>query len=201
MEKTKIVLIVSLILIIIFIVGYFLLFTNEEESLQEEKGFFLDYKELEFEEVDRGLTSDFTLIGDCENIDLWVEEELREEDIAINSLEKYEEVLHRVYEKMYERFLQSEGRYDSVDYTYEEFFEICNIFPEIDFSEKTLLGNHSSASGYGAYFEKSVYKDPSKKEVVYDARAIGEGVGEQHFSSMNWIIVPKINPDYNIIFK
>ncbi len=199
MEK-KNTIIIFLILVVVFVVGYLLFLAENEETLSEE-GFFLDYEELGFKEVDRDLTSDSTLILDCERISYWVERELREEDIAINSPEEYEEVLHRVYEKRYEHFLQLEDRYDSVDYTYEEFFEICNTFPDIDFSEKTLLANYSSTSGHGADFKRSVYKDPSKKEVVYETRAIGGGVGDGYFSNMNWVLVTKIPPEYDILFK
>ena len=79
------------------------------------------------------------------------------------------------------------------------------MLPEIDFSQKTLLGKYVSSGGCSVDFKRKVFKyegygrTPNKK-VVYSIDAVKEGDCKKLTFNMNWILVPKISSQYDIEF-
>lgn len=91
---------------------------------------------------------------------------------------------------------------------YKELFDckmshfLCDnfVFPEIDFSQKILLGKYVSW-GCSADISKEVYRDDVNKKIVYSIHIVERGSCERLGMAMNWILIPKIPSDYNIKFK
>jgi hypothetical protein len=73
--------------------------------------------------------------------------------------------------------------------------------PPIDFDEKTLLGIFASGGGCDVDFQREVFRDDNNKEIIYNIKIFSEGTCEAIFSSMNWILIPKIPEDYEVEFS
>lgn len=86
------------------------------------------------------------------------------------------------------------------NYSYDEFLEICNVFPEIDFSQNTILGNHASGTGCSVDFEKHVYRDDENNRILYIVKVIEEGLCEMYGWSRNLITIASVPADYGVEF-
>lgn len=77
------------------------------------------------------------------------------------------------------------------------------LFPSIDFSQKTLLGNWVSGSCAASGFERSVFKDTEKKEIIYSVRIKERNIAcsGPGLYSINLIAIPKVPKGYKVIFK
>ncbi|MFH1607893.1 MAG: hypothetical protein ABIA78_02055 [archaeon] len=73
--------------------------------------------------------------------------------------------------------------------------------PEIDFSKKTLLGNHASGGGCSIDFKKKVYQDDSNKKIIHSVKVVEKGRCDKLGSSMNWVIIQKVPSDYSVEFE
>lgn len=75
------------------------------------------------------------------------------------------------------------------------------ILPQIDFSQKTLLGRYASGSGCSVDFIRTINKDDSRKKIVYAINVKKDGLCEKLGFSMNWILIPKIPSNYTVEFQ
>ena len=73
--------------------------------------------------------------------------------------------------------------------------------PEIDFSQKTLLGKYAQGGGCSIDFKKKVYRDDSNKKIIYSIYVIEKGGCAKVGFDGNWILIPKIPSDYNVEFE
>lgn len=75
-------------------------------------------------------------------------------------------------------------------------------FPQVDFSQKTLLGKWASGSCAARGFEKTVIKDDAKKEIVYSVKVLERNMAcsGPGLESMNLVAIPKIPKNYKVIF-
>lgn len=81
--------------------------------------------------------------------------------------------------------------------------DFCKDFklPPIDFSQYTLLGKYTEGGGCSIDFKRNVAWDDANKKVAYSIDIIEIGACMKLAVSMNWILVPKIPPNYNVIFE
>jgi hypothetical protein len=93
-------------------------------------------------------------------------------------------------------------RYQSIPgMSYEEFIATCNVFPDVDFSQYSVLGYHATGTGRSVTFEKHVYRDDQNKAILYELTVVEEGVCEKDFNNRNLILVPRIPSDYIVDFS
>lgn len=116
------------------------------------------------------------------------------------------EFLHlpRRLQKVTEFVIKTQDEYQSLLRFKTQFdFVECKNFtlPEIDFSQKTLLGMYADGGGCDIEFEKKVFRDDRKKEYRYIVTIIETGTCLKMGLSMNWITVPKIPDDYKVVFE
>jgi len=74
-------------------------------------------------------------------------------------------------------------------------------FPAIDFNEYILLGKGVSGGGCSYNVNKNVLKEGARKEVIYQIEFEGIGNCGKAISVNNFILVPNIPSDYEIIFE
>lgn len=79
-------------------------------------------------------------------------------------------------------------------------FDNGNTFDDIDFKQYTLLGKYAREN-CKATFERNVSKDDSQKKIFYNLKIKQCGKCETNWESMNWVLVPKIPENYNVIFN
>jgi len=73
--------------------------------------------------------------------------------------------------------------------------------PNIDFTQRTVLGKYRDGGGCKIEFIRKVCKNESKKIIKYVTKVKEEGGCDMLGYSMNWIVVPKIPKGYNIVFE
>jgi len=73
--------------------------------------------------------------------------------------------------------------------------------PPIDFSQYTLLGKYAYGGGCSVNLERRVYKDEANKRIIFSIRVIEKGPCDVLVGRMNWVLIPKIPSDYEVIFK
>ncbi|UFH56250.1 hypothetical protein [Spirosoma sp. KNUC1025] len=91
--------------------------------------------------------------------------------------------------------------YFSYDTTQHSLNSPCrNYKPEpIDFSRYTLLGNYASG-GCNVAFTRTVERDEHARQYVYTVKVREAGFCKKLEYSMNWVLVPKLQPGYRVAF-
>ncbi len=75
------------------------------------------------------------------------------------------------------------------------------LLPSIDFSKQTLLGRLSTCVGCNTRYNRTVEKNDAQQQYIYTIEIEECGGCEIENISMNWVLVPKIDDDYTIIYK
>lgn len=84
---------------------------------------------------------------------------------------------------------------------YQLFKNTCDTLPDsLDFSIYTLIGYYASGFGCNVNFHKDFQMDESAKKCYYTIQIEECGECSTEEFSMNWIIVPKVEDDYEIIY-
>lgn len=74
--------------------------------------------------------------------------------------------------------------------------------PSIDFQEKTLLGKLTAVNAVcSVNYEREVFADSDHKEYLYKITITKQSGCTNNFASMNWITVPKMPADYNVVYE
>lgn len=98
--------------------------------------------------------------------------------------------------------LENPEKFSSLpELSYEEYFEICNVFPGINFSKYSLLGFHASGTGCSVSFKKNIYQNDKDLTILYQLQVIEIGDCKTTIYDRNLILVPKIPVDYEVIFQ
>lgn len=125
--------------------------------------------------------------------------------VATRTQNEYTSNIDSLYSEGYAVFQENlaafPDTYQSIpNYSYDEFLEICNVFPEIDFSQNTILGNHASGTGCSVDFEKHVYRDDENNRILYIVKVIEEGLCEMYGWSRNLMTIASVPSDYSVEF-
>ena len=167
----------------------------------------MPYSELVLEELDREVLTSLGISG-CRLADLrpfgW--KEVDSGLVDIRTPEDYANRVGSLYQEGYLDYQQTRAeysdKYQSIpEISYEEFLAICNVFPDVDFSQYSVLGYHASGTGCSVNFEKHVYRDDQNKAVLYELTVVEEGFCEKDFKDRNLILVPRIPSDYSVDFS
>ena len=75
------------------------------------------------------------------------------------------------------------------------------IYPQIDFTEKTLLGQRIEVTACSVSSVSEVLADPDQKEYIYQLQVNLEGECEKLFERTIWIVVPKLPENYTVSFR
>lgn len=86
---------------------------------------------------------------------------------------------------------------------YKVSMPFCKNFslPEIDFSQRILLGKFTTGTGCKVSFVRQVFIDELNAKFTYVVGKVQEGACEKFVQSMNWISIPKPPQGYTIEFK
>jgi len=164
------------------------------------------YTDLVLDEIDPNILADPGIPG-CRLADLrpfgW--KEVDSGLIDIRTSEEYAIQVESLYQEGYLDYLQARveypDRYQSIpEMSYEEFLTTCNVFPEVDFGQYSVLGAHATGTGCTVTFEKHVYRDEQSKKIIYTVAVIEEGTCEMTSYNRNLILVPRIPPEYSVEF-
>lgn len=164
------------------------------------------YTELVFEELDRTALADPGIPG-CTLADLpafhW--KEVDSGLVDIRTPEAYAIQTESLYQQGYLGYRQARveypDRYQSTpEMSYEEFLATCNVFPDVDFEQHSVLGAQAMGTGCTVTFEKHVYQFDESKRVRYEIQVIEEGACETVTYNRNLILVPRIPPEYGVAF-
>jgi hypothetical protein len=125
--------------------------------------------------------------------------------VDIRTPEAYAIQTESLYQEGYLGYQQARveypGRYESIpEMSYEEFLATCNVFPNVDFEQYSVLGAQTMGTGCTVAFEKHLYRDDQSKTVHYEIQVIEEGACETATYSRNLILVPRIPPEYRVEF-
>jgi len=166
----------------------------------------IGYEDLQLRELGQDLLTDPGMPGcDLRDLPAFNWKLVDAGQVAIRTQEEYASQVDSLYSEGYVVFQENlsafPDTYQSVpNYGYDEFLEMCNVFPEVDFSQKTILGNHASGTGCSVDFEKHVYRDEKNKRVLYAVDVIEEGLCEMYGWSRNLITIDSVPPDYRVEF-
>lgn len=167
----------------------------------------IPFTELELEELNQEILNDPGLPG-CRLSDLppfgW--KEVDSGMVDIRTPLDYALRVGSLYQEGYRNYLENRidfpDTYQSIpEMSYEEFLAICNVFPEVDFSQYSVLGNHGVGSGCTVTFEKAVLIDDKDKSYLYQLTIHEAGACEKTSNDRNLILVPRIPEDYKVIFS
>lgn len=126
--------------------------------------------------------------------------------VDIRTPEDYAIRTESLYQEGFLDYLQTRVEYPDTylsipEMNYEEFLATCNVFPDVDFSQYSVLGYQATGTGCTVTFEKHVYRDDPSKKILYEIAVIEEGVCEMAIHKRNLILVPRIPPDYSVEFS
>lgn len=79
-------------------------------------------------------------------------------------------------------------------------FDDIETVEEIDFSNYTLLGLTASGT-CNAIFKRDVSRNNATKKVIYSIEVMECGTCKKLKLSYNWVLVPKIPNDYEVLFE
>ena len=74
------------------------------------------------------------------------------------------------------------------------------LLPPIDFSEKTLIGFFTKGVGCTIFYTREVLLAPEREAYIYKVVVNQQGSCRDPFPEMNWITVPKLPENYEVIF-
>jgi hypothetical protein len=164
------------------------------------------YTDLIFSKVDPNIIVDPVIPG-CRLADLrpfgW--KEVDSGLVDIRTPQDYVIQIESLYQEGYLDYLQTReeypDRYQSIpEMSYEEFFAICNVFPEVDFGRYAVLGAHATGTGCTVTFEKHVYRDEQSQKIIYPITVMEQGNCEMTFHDRNLILVRRIPLEYSVEF-
>jgi hypothetical protein len=167
----------------------------------------IGYEDLQERELDQDLLTDPGIPGcDLQDLPAFNWKLVDAGQVAIRTQEEYASQVDSLYSEGYVVFQENlaafPDTYQSIpDYGYAEFLELCNAFPEVDFSQKTILGNHASGTGCSVDFEKHVYRDKENKRVLYTVEVIEQGLCEMYGWSRNLITIDSVPSDFSVEFE
>jgi hypothetical protein len=167
----------------------------------------IPYSKLVLEELDQDILTSLGISG-CSLADLrpfgWktVDSGL----VDIRTQRDYAIQVGSLYQEGYLDYQQTRveysDRYQSIpEMSYEEFLATCNVFPDVDFSQYSVLGYHATGTGCNVTFERHVYRDDQNKAILYELTVVEEGICEKDFNNRNLILVPRIPSDYIVDFS
>ena len=78
-------------------------------------------------------------------------------------------------------------------------FDNGESFQPIDFSQYTVFGKYADGS-CRVIFEKNITKKVEQKKYIYKITVIQCGFCEKLVTSMNWVLIPKIEDDFIVEF-
>lgn len=167
----------------------------------------MPYKELILNELDQDILADPGIPG-CSLADLrpfgWktVDSGL----VDIRTSKDYAVQVESLYQEGYLDYQQTRleypDRYQSTpEMSYEDFLRTCNVFPDIDFSQNSLLGFQATGTGCSVTFQKHVFRDDKNKLIRYELTVIEEGGCKNDVNYRNLILVPSIPSDYIVDFS
>lgn len=79
-------------------------------------------------------------------------------------------------------------------------FDNGSTYDPIDFSMYTLLGKYARGK-CNVTFERNVIRNDSQKKLYYDIKVHQCGTCEINWESMNWVLIPKMPNDYEVVFN
>ncbi len=94
--------------------------------------------------------------------------------------------------------------------TYELFFNqnkdmnqtcVTYLSPQIDFTEKTLLGQYIEVTACGITTESEVFADPEQNQYIYQLKVNMQGECSTSQRRLIWISVPKLPDNYTVTFE
>lgn len=165
------------------------------------------YSDLVLDQLDPDILTDPGIPG-CSLTDLppfgW--KEVNSGRVDIRTPEDYGIQVGSLYQEGYRNYQENRvdfpDLYQSIpDMSYEEFLETCNVFPEVDFSQHSLLGYHGSGTGCTVTFDKHVFRNDQERSILYELTVIEGGACEKISYNRNLILVPRIPPDYSVEFS
>lgn len=128
----------------------------------------------------------------------------RGEEFIFTSEEDYQKYTDSVLEKIYQNYLRelgNSGKIQNPEYTLEEYKSACNIFNDIDVSNKMIIGKYVCGSGCERYFDKQVFLDEDDKEITYVITVHEKGGCLPSVCGQNFISINKDYQNYKISFK
>ncbi len=167
----------------------------------------IPYSELVLEELDQDTISKLGISG-CILADLrpfgWktVDSGL----VDIRTPKDYAIQVESLYQEGYLDYQQTRLEYPDryrliPEMSYEAFITTCNVFPDVDFSQYSVLGYHAIGTGCSVTFEKHVYRDDQNKAILYELTVVEGGICKKDFNNRNLILVPRIPSDYIVDFS
>jgi hypothetical protein len=126
--------------------------------------------------------------------------------VDIRTPDDYADQIESLYQEGYLDYLQTRleypDRYQSIpEMSYEEFLTTCNVFPNVDFSEYSVLGYHAKGTGCTVNFGKHVFRDDQDMTIFYELTVVEEGTCEKVSYNRNLILVPWIPSNYSVVFS
>jgi len=99
--------------------------------------------------------------------------------------------------------INSADEYSALLDEYRDYTQSCLTYfsPQIDFTEKTLLGQRILVTACNVSSVSEVFADPDQKRYIYQLRVNMEGDCEMIFERVVWIVVPKLPDNYIVTFK
>lgn len=81
--------------------------------------------------------------------------------------------------------------------------DFCNNYtlPEVNFTQYTLLGKYTEGVGCSIEFVRKVYVNDTNKTITYIIDVVEDGNCKKMGMSMNWILIPRVAPNFTIQFK
>jgi len=142
------------------------------------------------------------ILASCEKIDKVVD--------LTNECEFHDNILTTCFSGI------SDSKYDEIvisdNETYQAFGHAIRIHPVnvdcdtaqlpfINFNKYSLLGKRTTGGGCSAKYERKIIKDLENEKIIYQISVIYEGDCYMLISSMNWVFIPKLSPDYKVEFE
>jgi hypothetical protein len=167
----------------------------------------IPYTELALRELAPAILADPGISG-CSLADLpafgW--KEVDSGLVDIRTPEDYAIRTESLYQEGFLGYLQDRVEYPDTyrsipEMNYETFLATCNVFPDVDFSQYSVLGYEATGTGCTVTFEKHVYRDDQNKQILYELTVVEEGACETAVRNRNLIFVPRIPHDYSVTFS
>ena len=125
--------------------------------------------------------------------------------VDIRTPEDFASRIESLYQEGYLDYLQTRmaypDRYPSVpELSFEEFFTACNVFPEVDFGQYSVLGAQAMGTGCTVTFKKHVFRDDQNKKIIYTVAVVEKGKCEMKSHNRNLILIARLPHEYSVDF-
>jgi hypothetical protein len=175
-------------------------------TMDSSKGEEMPHSELALGDLDPDVLASPGTVG-CSLVDLppfgW--KEVNSGRVDIRAAEEYRISVESLYQEGFRAY--QDNRVDfpeeygaTPEMTYDEFLTTCNVFPDVDFSQYSLLGYHATGTGCQVAFERHVYRDDANKVILYELEVIEKGTCQTAVRDRNLILVPRIPSEYRVTF-